>query len=1387
MGKLHQTLTFLFVCLPFVLSSQNDYIIDVQHFTTEDGLSHRAVKTVFQDSRGLIWISTRYGLNRFDGHNFKIFSKEKQGLSSNDLTQILEDEDGWLWACSAIQPGKSTNLSFINVKTAEVRQIEERFGNTFPFNIDSLSGMVAGPDKSVYLSAGRQIYQYKSQQFKSIYQSDQRITVVANTPNDMLLGYQWVSPELIEPFVFDSTMHASGQSIPIKPMPTIKGVGDRSGNCWLLILNNLYLLEANKKNWKKQNIAEFLGTDQFTRHFMMQFEHDANSNAYWYKDGAHLHLFHPYEGIRLDMNEHYPEITQSSIIDIVIDQSGNIWVCTDFGVFKIRLSKNSFQNYLSQPTEQYDINTAFSTRGITLKNGQLWANSNSEKQYLVNLEDGQYEQLQLPPSYQLDDEPFKKLAFRPILKVSENEFYTDGGPGLLLQYDKKGPGKIRYWKKSAHNSMAWSIFKEKDQIWLGLLDIGLGIVKEDSITNYQKYNGFDALSRSSVYHFLQWDEEHVLLATTSGIYVLHLQKGIVKRFWTKGGEAAQLPFDLFYHLTWDVKEENILWAASGGGGLIRLSLDKEKLDVRQYEQYTIADGLSNNVLYAVYPDDYDNLWLPSDYGLIQFHKRTKSSRAFTVLDGIPFNEFNRLAHFAAPDGRLFFGTMNGITSFYPKALLNIEESFDIPLRVIRFQQFNGTENQLEDRTTDLVTNNKITLHPGDKFLTLAFALLEYKDANQIKYSYQLKGQSDEWVYLNQNELRLSGLPYGNFTLNVRAQGVSGQFSESRLSIPIAVLRPFYLTGWFFLFAGLILSATLLVGYNVRTHALRKRQEELEEQVTKRTAVIAAQTEELRNMDAIKSRFFANVSHELRTPLTLLLGPINSALEKGDLNNRNFTLLKLAQNNGQQLLKLVNSILDLTRLESGKLELKEETVAFHPLIKRIISQFESGAQVQNIDLIIDYQPDPYLQLRLDTTKFETIVNNLLSNALKFTADKGTITMTIKDQGNQIQLEVNDTGKGIHPEDLPHIFNRFYQSKRPNAPTEGGSGIGLALSRELAQLFNGALEVESELGKGSTFFFRFPKKEVMGFASLEATGQSPVPVNPLPARSFSQGALQLNSPAETLAGINRPTILLVEDNHNMREYLNIVLGEQYNLISAENGQVAWRILEVEGPPKSNVPLSSTFYQEPSLIISDIMMPVMDGYQLLGRLKSDDRWRQVPTIMLTARAELDDKLKALRIGVDDYMLKPFGEQELLLRIENLLKNSRARQTATQKKAPAIDPQVTSTDNLPLTPLDHQWLAELETLVKDNLDRFEFTVDDLAHKMAMSRRQFYYEVKKLTGLTPNQYIQEIRFAQARRLLESGSHRSVKSVVYAVGLKDTAYFSRQFKKRYGKLPSAFF
>lgn len=795
--------------------------------------------------------------------------------------------------------------------------------------------------------------------------------------------------------------------------------------------------------------------------------------------------------------------------------------------------------------------------------------------------------------------------------------------------------------------------------------------------------------------------------------------------------------------------------------------------------FTTNDGFSNNNSYAAYPDEFGFLWLSTDRGIIQFQKKSGKSRVFLTQDGITHQEFNRISHFQDKDGTIYFGSLNGITAFHPQDFVtDFDRSPNIPLILAGAQFFSSTSDTLEDATAYFIQKGVLTYKPSHLYLTLRFSLLDYLSPSSTQYEYRIDGLGDRWVPCAGSSLQLAGLPYGNYQLEVRAKTANGLYSSQKLLIPIHVLRPFYFQTWFLVFLRLSLLALVIAFFRYRNQWLKNRKAELEQEVAIQTekirqdkTIIEQQATQLIQLDEAKSRFFANITHELRTPLSLILGPINTYLERNELEGEESDLLHLAQKNGESMLQLVNDLLDLSKLEVGKLSIHEHPTLLNLKIRQFLQTFGGYAAHKNIQLKLEYHADPYLNVLIDPKLFGLILNNLLSNALKFTARGGSVVVMVKDLNQDIQISIKDNGMGIRPDDLPHVFERYFQTAKQEHALEGGSGIGLALANESSKAMGGILSVESTWGEGSIFTFLFPKKVAF---EAESSEQIRALEDILKSNDNSKIAFGgIKTSVVDLPEAERPMILIVEDNPDLQQYLKKILENEFQVLHAANGREAGKLLEETIP---------------DLILSDMMMPLMDGFQLLEWLKSNKKYGGIPVIMLTARADLGDKLRALRMGVDDYLLKPFVEAELIARVNNLLQRQALRQDYIRKSEQGANEE-TKEGLETLTPglsgEEQEWLDQLEIKVLGHVHNPNFTVNDLAKLMLMSRTVFYTEVGRLIGLTPNEYIIEIRLNKAMEILKSSAGQiTIKEVAASVGFKDEKYFSRQFKLRFGVLPS---
>ena len=1118
------------------------------------------------------------------------------------------------------------------------------------------------------------------------------------------------------------------------------------------------------------------------------------------------------------------------VYSIYEDNSGIIWVGTmPGGLNKIDPMKNQFKLYKHKSN---DPNSLSSDRVFSIyedRSGILWIGTfYGGLNRLVTSDNEKF----APSFFHYSHNPNDPKSINSVFSIcednSENIWIGAFGGGLnkLAQSEKmKSNPKLIHYENIPGNPISLSnnavrvIYKDNaGSLWIGT-DGGLNklIPPKDEISRatFKSYlnNPKDStsISNNTVWSIYQDKQETIWIGTSGGLNKLIPSDN-------------NHPHTTFIHFTHDSRNPSSIsgnqvismfednsgnfWIGTEGGGL-------NKFDRKngQFIHFKVKDGLPDNSVSGILGDNEGNLWLSTLNGLSKFNPKTKTFRNYTTEDGLQGNEFQWGAYFKNKNGEMFFGGTNGFNSFYPDS---IKDNKHIPPVVITdFQIFNNsvpvgldTNTNRSILTKSITETNEIELTYKDYIISFEFAALDFHTPEKNKYAYILEGFDKEWNYTDANKrfATYTNLDPGEYTFKVKGANNDGVWNEAETSLKIIITPPWWATWWAYGFYLIVFGSVL---YGIRKYEINrlnwKNQFKLDE----------VKLEERAEIDKMKSRFFANISHEFRTPLTLILGPAekikpNTSIEE---TQKQISLIKRSAN---RLLGLVNQLLDLSKLEAGKMELKASKTNIVPFIKGLTMSFESIAERKDITLKVKSTSDE-IELYFDKEKITKILTNLLSNAFKFTQEGGEIIVSIKENqssnviskesstekslryGNKIspsgrndnmhsvEIKVRDNGVGISEEEIPKLFDRFYQVDSSQTREYEGTGIGLALTKELVELHHGKISVESKQGDPDhavtgwteiTVELPLGRKHLKDEEIVEDEIESAVILNDLPAgkagvknlasidTNFYEGNSSSQTPQNDIdINEDKNIILVVEDNADVREFIKDSLGNDFQIEEATDGEMG---------------VSKAEQIIPDLIISDVMMPKMDGNELTRILKNDEKTSHIPIILLTAKAEQESKLEGLETGADDYLTKPFDTKELQIRIKNLISIRRKLQERYSK---ADFVPVKKAEEKKLSSLDEQFMSKVIEVIENHLSEEEFSIEGFDKEIGMGRVQIFRKLKALTGKSPSRYIRSIRLARAKKMIEEKT-ASISEIAYSVGFGSPAYFSKCFREEFGFPPS---
>ncbi|MBO9619757.1 MAG: response regulator [Niabella sp.] len=780
----------------------------------------------------------------------------------------------------------------------------------------------------------------------------------------------------------------------------------------------------------------------------------------------------------------------------------------------------------------------------------------------------------------------------------------------------------------------------------------------------------------------------------------------------------------------DPADKNKFWIGSRGGGLLLWDAHKGLQRI-----YTMEDGLPNNTVYCILPDKMGRLWCSTNKGLFRLNPKNGNVTVFEKTDGLPGNEFNRAHKFILPDGRLVFGGLDGYCIFNPADFEIVNKTGEVPVLLTGLlinnepQDINIPKSIIKQ---SLSTLSAIELPYNKNYLRFEFAALLYNQPQKIRYRYQLEGADNRWIENGYSNIAsYSALPPGNYTFKINATDNNGLWSNVITSLKVTIRPPFWNTWWAWVVYVLLAVALMRWYFVFKEGRLRIQQNLLFE---RREAL------RLKEVDELKDRFFSNITHEFRTPLTLIITPLEQLVQDPSLSSAAVDTIKTAQRNSKQLLHLVNEFLDFSKLDHGQLRLKITTGEIDAFTSGCVKCFEVTARDKNIDLgfTSDNVEGYYL---FDEEKWEKIVSNLVGNALKFAPRDGRVAVALSAPiSGEIRLAVSDNGPGIPKTSQEKVFNRFYQVDDSAIRNYGGTGIGLSLVKELTALMGGRIELDSRPGSDTCFIVNLPVQKA----------ETPPAVETAPSQAIMP-----------LAPADAPLLLVAEDNDELRGFLTAALSKQYRVLEAANGSKAGELI---------------LQELPDLVISDVMMPGKDGFDLCRECKTDSRTAHIGFILLTSKAAHDARLKGLGAGADDYLTKPFSLPELELRVANLYRLQQKQQEWLQQQLEHLAPAD------PLPEILDPFLVQLYREMDVKLDAAELGVDYLCRAMAMSRSTLNRKLKALVNCSANDLIRRYRLQKACGLITSGL--DIASAAYQTGFSSPSYFSQCFKEQYGLSPS---
>ncbi|MCD8182217.1 MAG: response regulator [Bacteroides sp.] len=1285
-------------------NSTEQSTIMFRQLSTTDGLSNNSINCLCRDSRGFLWVGTASGLNRYDSYTFQQYYQDTDNLPDNGITDIFEDWQGNIWVSS------NQGYAIYDYQTGKFSQNSKAALQQFNIACDTII-KIGTDNKKKYL------WTYDKSKIH-LYDHQQNITKI----------YPLAEPSITKLFVTDTyifSIYNSGklyftdinssqtQEIPIpsqykrfleKHIPSV--YIDHNDDIWIYTFQNSLLLYKKNMQTAWEEIKLPIHTEQFNR--IRHIAEDTKGNIWLITSHLGGFIYQPQSGTLTNLS-HDPmrshTIASNNLNAIHIDREGIVWI----GNFKQGISYYVPQSqvFLNQNLWQYKDMLSFCEDSLS-----IWYGTDGGG--LMRQTAGE----QMPERI-----PTPANVIVTIKKDSKHRLWLGSFQNGLICYDH---GKITQYTTENSELLENDIYGIQEDkygyIWISTLG---GCIQKLDVKSRKFRTVFNRQGTMNIRELLYTGNDFLYAATSLGLITVDIDSGKCRFIYSNAAQKQVLKKLNLYTVYKDSR--NILWMG-GTQGLTYWNLNTDSICYMDRSNCLLA-----NLVTAIGEDNNKQIWVGTCNGItrINLAQNPFSMTGYNVSDGITANDVNERALYKLKNGNILVGTSNGYTTIIPQEIVHNTYNAEVYLTGVE-PPYYPLSQILNGKSPECAT--EVILEQEIPFFQLRFSTLNFIEPGKVRYAYRIKGQQSEWNYATGNQIDFSILPPGKYDLQVKACNSEYMWSPNIKTITIRILPPWYRTWWAYL---LYLATVVVIAWRAIAYLRTKR---------KRSAALQAikqENERQQKITDMKMQFFANVSHELRTPLSLIINPLEEFLSKYPQYKN--TLLYTAQNNARYLLELINQLLDFRKLDANGETMHYIHGDIVSLVKDQFQAFESMARTREIDYrIISQQPS--IQMDFDYDKVRKIVMNILSNAFKFTENKGSIEIKINIIEDNLVMQFCDTGCGIDAAQQKKIFQCFYQAEQQEN-SEGGSGIGLYLVAEYVKMHKGNIQVSTNVPHGSIFTISLP---------MHATVQPQMQEQP--AEESKMPPKQGNGNEQNY------TILLVDDNYDFLDFLSACLSTSYNVLKAMNGLEALEVLKAE-----NV----------DIVISDVMMPKMDGLELCTAIKSDLRISHIPIILLTAKASEEYQLEGLNMGADDYITKPFNMEVLKLRISKFIESS-------LKKHELFDRQIKiEPSHITITSLDRQFVEKAIQIVEDNINNAEFSVEELAAQLNISRGYLYKKMVKITGKTSLEFIRIIRMKRAQQLLAE-SQLQIAEIAYKLGYNSPKIFTKHFKEEFKMSPSEF-